>query len=102
MNAIEGMRAIFNAPNIVCPKCGGKLFREVVALKKLSALLSPTGQEERIPIPFYACINCGTIPEEETDSRNYKLIMGEESGDPEGLDELKEEQKPSIILPGQE
>ena len=104
MNALEGMRAVFNAPNIVCPKCGGKLFKEVVALKKLSALLSPTGKEENIPIPFYVCAACGEVPEEYKKNRNYKMIMGEENGDPDfadamlGIDEEPEE-KPTIILP---
>ena len=101
MNALEGMRAVFNAPNIICPKCGGKLFREVVALKKLSALLSPTGKEENIPIPFYVCANCGEVPAEYKNNRNYKMIMGEETGEPDLADVLEDpdEEKPSIILP---
>ena len=30
-------------------------------MRKLSALLSPTGQEARIPIPMFACEKCGHI-----------------------------------------
>jgi hypothetical protein len=30
-------------------------------MRKLSALLSPTGQETMIPIPVFACAKCGHI-----------------------------------------
>ena len=50
------------ATDIVC-KCGSKLFRGVVAMKTLSALVSPTGQETLVPMKLYACIKCDEIPE---------------------------------------
>lgn len=89
----EDMKMVFNSPNIVCPKCGSKFFKEVYVLKKISAIISPTGKEETMPIPFYGCAECGTIPDEITKSRNYKLVIGEEVAE--------EEQKPksSIIMP---
>lgn len=88
----EDMKMVFDSPNVVCPKCGSKLFKEVYALKKISTIISPTGKEETIPIPFYACAECGTIPDEIAKSRNYKLVMGEEKAE-------EEQPKSSIILP---
>ena len=33
-------------------------------LKKLSALVSPTGQEALIPVDVYSCGNCGRVPKD--------------------------------------
>ena len=35
--------------------------REATMFKKLSALLSPTGKEQVVPIPVYRCDECGHI-----------------------------------------
>jgi len=32
-------------------------------LRRLSALMSPTGQEALIPIQVYSCGNCGKVPD---------------------------------------
>ena len=52
---------INQASDIECSKCGNKFFHEVTFFKKISALLSPTGQEGIVPIPTYACLECGNI-----------------------------------------
>ena len=39
------------ATDIECSKCGNKFFHEVTFFKKISALVSPTGQEGILPIP---------------------------------------------------
>ena len=31
-------------------------------MKKISALMSPTGQEAIIPVQVFSCGNCGTVP----------------------------------------
>ena len=49
------------AEDVVCENCGNYTFSEVVLMKKLSALLSPTGKEALIPIPTFACNACGFI-----------------------------------------
>ena len=87
---------ILTAPNVVCPSCGSKLFIEAVALKKLSAILSPTGREEIVPIPTFVCVECGTVPAEYTNNRHAKEIFGENDG--ENV-EAEEPNKPSIIMP---
>ena len=46
-----------------CEKCGNDSFVSVFKMRKLSALLSPTGKEARIPIPLFACSKCMHINE---------------------------------------
>ena len=50
--------------DIVCEKCGGKYFRQVSAFKRLSALISPTGKEQVVPVPTFRCDDCGFINDE--------------------------------------
>ena len=53
-----------HAADIVCEECGGKGFRQTMMLKRLSALVSPTGQEAIIPVAAFACDSCGQINKE--------------------------------------
>ena len=50
--------------DIICGECGSKYFRQVQAFKRISALLSPTGKEQILPIPVFRCDDCGFINEE--------------------------------------
>jgi hypothetical protein len=56
--------------DIICDKCGDTRFEPIYLMKRLSALLSPTGKEEIVPLgppvapPIFACYNCGHINEE--------------------------------------
>tara|TARA_R100000152_G_C6552681_1_gene26587 strand:- start:89 stop:304 length:216 start_codon:yes stop_codon:yes gene_type:complete len=45
----------------VCESCGNDTFQEVYKMRKLSALLSPTGQESMIPIQIFCCAKCGHV-----------------------------------------
>ena len=67
------------AETVLCEKCSNGLFIQSFFLKKISALMSPTGQEAIIPVQVYSCGNCGHInsklnptarPSEETTSSN--------------------------------
>ncbi len=49
------------AETILCEKCSNGLFIQSFFLKKLSAVVSPTGQEAVIPVQVYSCGNCGHI-----------------------------------------
>ena len=49
------------ADTIKCKGCGNYLFIQSFVLKKLSPLVSPTGQEEMIPIQVFSCGNCGAV-----------------------------------------
>lgn len=46
---------------IVCEKCGCTTFTEAVMLRKVSSLLTGTGQPGIIPIPTFICTRCGGI-----------------------------------------
>tara|TARA_R100001443_G_scaffold105674_1_gene114762 strand:+ start:1168 stop:1410 length:243 start_codon:yes stop_codon:yes gene_type:complete len=50
--------------DICCEECGGKVFRQVSMFKRLSALVSPTGKEQIVPIPVFRCDDCGHINNE--------------------------------------
>ena len=51
------------ADTIKCKSCGNYLFIQSFILKKLSALVSPTGQEAMIPVQVYSCGSCGQVAE---------------------------------------
>ena len=47
--------------DICCDNCGGRVFRQASMFKILSALVSPTGKEQLVPIPVFRCDDCGNI-----------------------------------------
>ena len=51
------------ADTIKCNDCNNYLFITSFVLKKLSAIVSPTGQETLIPVQVYSCGNCGKVAE---------------------------------------
>ena len=50
--------------DICCESCECKYFRQVNAFKRVSALVSPTGKEQIVPVPTFRCDECGFINEE--------------------------------------
>ena len=50
--------------DVVCEKCGHKLFTQLMMFKKLSAVMSPTGEESLIPVQVFACNACGHVNEQ--------------------------------------
>ena len=50
------------ADTIQCQECGNASFIQSFFLKKISALMSPTGKEAIIPVQVFSCGNCGTVP----------------------------------------
>jgi hypothetical protein len=52
---------VSDAPWQAC-ECGGRIFESALMAKRLSALMSPDGQEHSIPIELYVCKSCGKIP----------------------------------------
>ena len=53
-----------HAKTLECEKCGCKGFKQTLMLKKLSALMSPSGQEAMIPVGVFACEKCSHINKE--------------------------------------
>lgn len=47
-----------------CSNCQGQYFKQVLGFKKLSAILSPNGQEQLIPVQTFRCDDCNMVPEE--------------------------------------
>jgi hypothetical protein len=56
--------------DIKCENCGCQFFRQVHAFKRVSALVSPTGKEQIVPVPTFRCDECGFINEE------FRIIEG--------------------------
>tara|TARA_R100000152_G_C6685650_1_gene118479 strand:- start:409 stop:663 length:255 start_codon:yes stop_codon:yes gene_type:complete len=57
-----------HAKTLRCDKCEGVGFKQTMMLKKLSALLSPSGQEAIIPVGVFACESCGHVNREFAES----------------------------------
>jgi len=53
-----------SADDVVCDSCGNYTFVPVMLMKRLSAILSPTGQEAIIPMQVFSCNACGWINKE--------------------------------------
>ena len=47
--------------DVVCDKCGSQCFEPTFLFKRFSAVLSPTGVENIIPLQLYRCAECGHI-----------------------------------------
>ena len=52
-----------DAETIKCSDCNNYLFITSFILKRLSAIVSPNGQEALIPVQVYSCGNCGEVAE---------------------------------------
>ena len=46
---------------VKCDKCVNQTFKDTLILRKLSALVSPNGQEQYIPVAVFACEKCGNV-----------------------------------------
>ena len=53
---------IKSAAIVECPACGHKLFENAMIMKKISAILSPSGKEEMVPLAVIVCKKCGKVP----------------------------------------
>ena len=66
------------AETLQCEKCTNYLFITSFVLKKISALISPNGQEGIVPIQVYSCGNCGHVPSKLLEGTD---ITGKELGE---------------------
>lgn len=44
--------------NLKCPHCSNDKFDQVFMVKKIPAVLSPTGKKIMLPIPVFECTKC--------------------------------------------
>lgn len=49
---------------IKCEACESEVFQPAFVLRKVSALVSPTGKETVVPVQLFACIKCGHVNED--------------------------------------
>ena len=49
------------AETMKCDACGNYLFIQSNVIKRISAIMSPTGQEAIVPVQVYSCGNCGKV-----------------------------------------
>jgi ribosomal protein L33 len=47
--------------DVLCEECESRFFTQVCCVKKISALLAPSGVETRIPVYTLQCTSCGHI-----------------------------------------
>ena len=52
---------------INCESCKNSTFKQSLLLRKLSALVSPNGQETLVPVQVFACEKCGNVNKEFSD-----------------------------------
>lgn len=79
------------AEDVICERCGNYTFQQVMLMKRMSALISPTGKEAIVPIPTFACNACGHI------NKQFLPVI------PKGMQEEEttreeEPKKPTLIL----
>lgn len=79
-----------NAQDVTCDSCGNYTFQEVVLMKRISALISPTGKEGIAPIPVFACNACGNI--------NKQFLPTKVVDSSEEMPPAPEQARPSLIL----
>jgi len=52
--------------DVRCDNCDGEYFTQVFTLKKVSALMSPTGNDMFLPVQVFRCKECDHVNEEFT------------------------------------
>ena len=62
------------ATTMKCEKCENPTFKQTLMLHKLSALISPNGQESIIPAAVFACEKCNHVNGEFSQTSSLKTI----------------------------
>ena len=55
---------ISQADDVKCDNCGHDVFIPVFMIKKVSAIMSPNGQEIIAPVQVFGCNKCGHVNKE--------------------------------------
>jgi uncharacterized Zn finger protein len=51
-------------PTVECEKCESIFFKEVTMIKKVSKILTGSGEDTLVPFPTYMCESCGHVNED--------------------------------------
>lgn len=57
----ELARLIRTAEDVKCDACGATNFINIYKMRKISGLMSGSGRDMVIPVPVYACADCGHV-----------------------------------------
>jgi len=52
---------INDAEDMKCPECENEYFKPVFRVKRISAFISPSGEETMIPVQLLACTKCDHV-----------------------------------------
>tara|TARA_R110000824_G_scaffold5923_11_gene27156 strand:- start:8615 stop:8830 length:216 start_codon:yes stop_codon:yes gene_type:complete len=65
LNSQQKMRVnLQDADDVACDECENTYFSPAIIIKRVSALLSPTGQEMMAPVQLFQCNKCGHVNKE--------------------------------------
>jgi len=59
----NAQKVLEKAQTLVCDECNNYTFASVVVVKRVSPIISPTGEEVVLPLQTYQCTNCKHINE---------------------------------------
>lgn len=59
----ELARLIRTAEDVKCDECSATNFINIYRIRKVSGLMSGSGRDMVVPVPVYACADCGHVNE---------------------------------------
>ena len=51
------------ADDVTCEECGSSFFVPAFMIKRVSPVVSPTGEEMMVPVQLFKCSDCGHVNE---------------------------------------
>ena len=62
------------AKTMKCEKCENPTFKQTLMLHKMSALISPNGQETIVPAAVFGCEKCGHVNSDFTEKSSIETM----------------------------
>jgi hypothetical protein len=62
MEQVNQQLDLSKAETMKCEQCKSTLFTIAFVIKRVSAIISPSGQEAIVPVQVYSCDSCGKVP----------------------------------------
>ena len=77
--ATENMKTILSrSQTVTCEKCNNYTFLQVVVVKRISPIISPSGEEVMVPMQALSCIKCDHVNEQFLPSEAISDILKKE------------------------
>ena len=73
---------LLTSPDAECGQCGHVYFENVFKVKRVSALMSPNGQESVVPVQTLRCLDCGHILNDISDFAPSPAASAETTAEP--------------------